>query len=92
MSVSHFFWSVTDLYDPSHNVNVNGYDVYVPYVDFPLDFWINLKADKEMVTKVVEDLNPKLKKTILPVEVGPLSAVEHSTLVGKFRERIISVH
>jgi len=75
-----------DLCDP------DGYDVYISYVDSPSDFWIQFKAEENVINKVLDDLPGKLKKPNLPIVVDQLYAVEHPTIGGKFRARIISVY
>ncbi len=73
-------------------MKTDGYDVYLSFVKSPLEFYIQLKADEEVVNKVGEDLTQELRKAHLPVIVEQLYAVEHPTFGGIFRARVTSVN
>jgi len=84
--------AISDLRDPSKEMVSDGYDVYVSYAKCPSEFWLQLKADEELVNKVTEDLTHELVKAKLPVVADQLYAVEHPIFGGKFRAQVIPVN
>ena len=86
--------AVSDLFDSSINPKINDSEIYISYSKSPSEFWVQLKADEDIVNAVAEELTQHMEKTPPKVPrpiVGQIYVVEHPTLGGHFRARITAI-
>ena len=71
------------------------HDIYISYSISPTEFWIQLKADKDLINKVDEALVHHMETAPLRVArpiVGHIYVMEHPTLGGHYRARVSALN
>jgi len=82
--------AISDLYN-SGPLNLDGYHIYISSVKSPSEFYIQMKADEELIDKISCELEQHVRTSASIVE-RPISeqlyVMEHPTLGGSYRVRI----
>ncbi len=71
------------------------HEIYISYSISPTEYWIQFKADEDLINEVDEALVQHMERTPLKVEcpvVGQIYAMEHPILGGHYRGRVSSLN
>jgi len=85
--------AVSQLPVPEHPLRPDGYTVFVSYVKSASEFWIQFKANEQIINDLGEELAQHVEKGANRVErpiVGQLYAMERPIFGGYFRARVSS--
>lgn len=83
--------AVSNLCDPSIKLQKIDREVYLSYSKSPSEFWLQLKAEEDIVNSVAKELVHHMEKSPQRVGrpiVGQMYVMEHPTLGGHYRARL----